>query len=231
VYVGRAVGFTILNTFIGLRWIIAHQLEDCQNDRRSGVRTVATQHLVAVSHILFTVELASACGVVAAMSYFIPSVGITGFAYAVGRGSKPLSPVSYYEFHDFYCVVWPITVAVLLASRDPVFLSMLFLAVTFVERNLRLKFQRAFAGFIVSLKEAIQRELFPRWFAMPSPTLGAQAGCAQLQKLRLNAIHLCARHAHAVTPPLLSFHAWGTTPRGEHLLYSRPCSAPLPTLR
>jgi cytochrome P450/4-hydroxybenzoate polyprenyltransferase len=175
-----AVGFTILNTFIGLRWIILHQLEDFQNDRRSGVRTVATQQpperLVAVSHILFTVELASACGVVAAMSYFIPSVGLTGFAYAVGRGSKPLSPVSYYEFHDFYCVVWPITVAVLLASWDPVFLSMLFLAVTFVEPNLRLKFQRAFAGFTVSLKEAVQRELFPRLFAMPSPTLGAQAG-------------------------------------------------------
>lgn len=86
-----AVGFTALSTLIGLCWIIVHQLQDRKNDRRSGVRTLATaedpQTLVAVLHVLCSLECACACGVLATMSYFVdPTVGLAAFAYAVGRG-------------------------------------------------------------------------------------------------------------------------------------------------
>jgi len=147
-----AVGLTVLSTLIGLRWIIAHQLQDRDNDRRSGVHTVATaqnpQHLVAMSHVLFTFEFACACAVVATMSYFVPPVGVAALAYTGGlgaprRGDKPALPVAHSEY--FYCVVWPITLAVMLSFQDPVFLSMLFVAFTFVPRNVWLNFRVAFA--------------------------------------------------------------------------------------
>jgi cytochrome P450/4-hydroxybenzoate polyprenyltransferase len=168
------VGFSVLSTLIGLRWIIAHQLQDRENDRGSGVRTLATeqdpQHLVALLHVLFSLECTCACAVVATMSYFVsPALGVAAFAYAVGRSGKPFSAA---EFDKFYCVVWPITLAVLLALRDPVFLPMLFVAITF-ERDLRMKFHAAYAGFIIALKAIIPRQLFPSLFQYPSGALAA----------------------------------------------------------
>ena len=144
-----AVGLTVLSTLIGLRWIIDHQLQDRDNDRRSGVHTVATaqdpQRLIAMSHVLFTFEFACACAVVATMSYFVPPVGVAALAYTGGLGArgKPPSPVTHSEY--FYCVVWPITLAVMLSFQDPVFLSMLFVAFTFVPRNGWQNFRAAFA--------------------------------------------------------------------------------------
>jgi len=147
-----AVGLTVLGTLIGLRSIVVHQLQDRENDRRSGVHTVATaqnpQRLVAMLHVLFTLEFACACAVVATMSYFMPPVVVAALAYAGGlgaprRGGKPPSPVAHSQY--FYFRVWPITLAVMLSFQDPVFLSMLFVAFTFVPRNEWLDFRAAFA--------------------------------------------------------------------------------------
>jgi cytochrome P450/4-hydroxybenzoate polyprenyltransferase len=149
-----AGALTVLSTVIGLRWIIVHQLGDRENDRRSGVHTVATeqdpQRLVALSHVLFSVEFVCACGVLAMMSYFAPPVGVAALAYAAGLGAaglggKPSPPVTYSEYNNFYCVIWPITLAAMLPSRDPVFFSVLFVAFTLVPPNVWSKFRAAFA--------------------------------------------------------------------------------------
>jgi 4-hydroxybenzoate polyprenyltransferase len=62
-----AVGLIVLSTLIGLRSIVVHQLRDRDNDRRSGVLTVATaenpQRLVAMLHVFFRFEFACACAV------------------------------------------------------------------------------------------------------------------------------------------------------------------------
>jgi cytochrome P450/4-hydroxybenzoate polyprenyltransferase len=159
-----ALAFTVLNTVIGLRFIILHQLLDRDHDQRSGVHTVATneepQRLVAWVHKIFLVEVAVACVTLAAMSHVALGVGTAALGYATSLGRLPLSrvsrrmfydtfsPISYYALQDFYCIVWPITLAVLLTARNPVFLPVVFVAVGLVRRPLQTKFAAALAALM-----------------------------------------------------------------------------------
>jgi tetratricopeptide (TPR) repeat protein len=108
------------------------------------VHTVATTHgplrLVALLRVLFAFEIACACAVVAAMSYREPLLGVAALAYAAGlllssRRSVPLSPASYDVFSNFYCVIWPISLAILLAVENPVFLPAVFVAMGLVDHT------------------------------------------------------------------------------------------------
>ena len=141
-----AFGFTALSTLIGLRFIIVHQLADAANDRRGGIATPATEQgparLVALLYGLFALEIAVACGTVAAMALTAPLLAIPALAYAVlrilgrirGRG---IEPVSYFVFSDFYHVVWPISLSLLLAARNPLFLLGTGAVVALVQQQIR----------------------------------------------------------------------------------------------
>jgi 4-hydroxybenzoate polyprenyltransferase len=148
-----AVALSVLGTLIGLRFIIVHQLRDRANDLRSGVHTLATEQdpriLMALLRGLFALEIACACAVVAAMAYFEPPMGAAALAYAAGlviaiRRGRPVSPLHYFVFSGFYHVIWPITLAVLLAVRNPLFLPVVFVAVALVQRQARLNFRAIF---------------------------------------------------------------------------------------
>jgi hypothetical protein len=91
---------------------------------------------------MFILELASVCFAVAEMSCVAPGVGMAALAYAVSLGSAPVSPLSYFALFDWYCITWPITLAVLLTAHNPAFLPLVFVALALVQRQLRLKIWR-----------------------------------------------------------------------------------------
>ena len=144
---GVAVLITALNTLIGIRYIAVHQLRDRQNDLRSGVHTIATEHgperLIPLLKALFGLEAVFAFAAAAATSYVEPPFAAAALAYAVGlivwkRRGIPLSPVSYNAFSTFYCVVWPVGLALLLTVENPVFLPAVLLALGLMDRSTRL---------------------------------------------------------------------------------------------
>lgn len=148
-----AIGLTVLNTLIGLRFIIVHQLLDRTNDQRTGVRTVATQHrpqpLVALLRLLFVPEIACACLCMVAMCRIAPWLGIAALAYTGGlaialRRGRTISPLTYFVFGGFYHAVWPIALALLLAWRNPWFLAIAAIAAALVQRQARSSFRAAF---------------------------------------------------------------------------------------
>jgi 4-hydroxybenzoate polyprenyltransferase len=143
---GVTVLMTALNTLIGIRYIAVHQLRDRQNDRRSGVHTVATErrpeHLIPLLRALFGLEAACACAAAAATSYVEPPFAAAVLAYAASliiwrRRGIPLSPISYNAFSTFYLAVWPISLAVLLAVENPVFVPVVLLAFFLMDHSTR----------------------------------------------------------------------------------------------
>ena len=150
-----AVGFVILNTLIGLRFIIVHQLRDRGNDQRAGVRTVATEvdprSLVSVLHGLFALEIIVACGVTAAMARDVPLLGLAALTYAgvltvlAWRGQS-VSPRAYFVFYSFYCVIWPFALGLPLAARNPAYLFALVVLFALVQRHAWGRFRASFAG-------------------------------------------------------------------------------------
>jgi cytochrome P450/4-hydroxybenzoate polyprenyltransferase len=164
-----AWGFVVLNTLIGLRFIIVHQLLDRGNDQRAGVRTVATQsdprNLVSVLRRLFALEIICACAVVGAMAYnTTPLLGGTALAYAsvlavlAWRG-RTISPLAYFVFYGFYCVIWPIALALSLALHNSLYVSVLCVAAALVQRHARLRFRAAFLKPVNALGPALPARL------------------------------------------------------------------------
>jgi cytochrome P450/4-hydroxybenzoate polyprenyltransferase len=148
-----AVALCVLGSLIGLRFIIVHQLRDRTNDQRAGVATLATEQnpeqLLKVLRVLFGLEIGCACVTVAAMAYLEPPFAVAVLGYAVGlmvsvRRGKAISPLVYFVFGGFYHVIWPISMAVLLAVRNPLFLSVVFVTVALVQRQARLSFRATF---------------------------------------------------------------------------------------
>jgi 4-hydroxybenzoate polyprenyltransferase len=141
---GVAVLMTALNTLIGIRYIAVHQLRDRQNDRRSGVRTVATERrpeqLIPLLRALFGLEAACACAAAAVTSYVEPPFAVAVLAYAASlviwrRRGIPLSPISYNAFSTFYSAVWPLGLALLVAVENPVFVPALLLAIILMDNS------------------------------------------------------------------------------------------------
>ena len=164
-----AVLFCILGTILGVRHIIIHQLLDRDNDLTAGVRTVATQYSPQrverlLIYGLFPLEVFCGFATVAAMSYFEHPLGLVGLAYAalliiVSAQGRQLSPLSYATFWEFYYVIWPISLSVLLAIRNPMFLSVVAVSIALVAGEARRIFSAMFA-----VKQAIPAR------KPPSPT-------------------------------------------------------------
>lgn len=129
--------FFLLFCLIGVRWILVHQLMDLKNDLEVGIRTFTielgykrTKHFLR--NIVFPLELIS---LAALWGWFIirnPGLWMLPLGYLIivainwvlwkGIG-LPYSFVSYgrLPLSDFYYAYWPLTLATVLALRQPVF--------------------------------------------------------------------------------------------------------------
>lgn len=142
-----AVALCILGTVIGLRFILIHQLRDSANDAQAGVNTFGTVYGTALLtrllwQFLFPLELACLGVTVIAMGYSIPAVWALGGVYLLGLGMRQrtawqgLSPLTYGLFADLYAVYWPLTLAAVLAVRNPIFLAVLAFTILWLSPSL-----------------------------------------------------------------------------------------------
>ena len=132
-----ALSLCILNTLIGLRYIVVHQITDKEADLKSNVRTVATitgndflRKLLI--YVIFPIEILFLVIAVYLMSKELHEVGIIGIIYIVwftlntlmpGRKNKERLPVlSYHIFSDFYHLLLPLFLSALLVQKDITFL-------------------------------------------------------------------------------------------------------------
>ena len=146
---------TLLATLIGLRYIIVHQLHDRANDLRAGLRTVATQRdpeaiRRLLSRAVFLAEIACALATVAAMARHEPLLLVPALAFAASlpllhRRGKPLVAESYDALAGFYDVIWPVTLALLLAAREPLFLPVVLVALALGLQKARRRLRAALA--------------------------------------------------------------------------------------
>jgi cytochrome P450/4-hydroxybenzoate polyprenyltransferase len=136
-----------LGTCIGLRFIVIHQLHDRENDQRAGIRTFATEHSPSglasfASRVIFPAEIASACLMAVAISYSAPFFALpfvlylAKFPILLVRGFR-LVILTYGVFSDFYCIVLPIGLAILLAADTPRFFWLVPLAVAISWQQIR----------------------------------------------------------------------------------------------
>jgi 1,4-dihydroxy-2-naphthoate octaprenyltransferase len=136
-----ALGVCILGTLIGLRAILWHQLLDKETDSVLGVRTFVVSRGAALSrgllrNVIFPLEMAALFMVVAAMSRRFPLFTIAPLALMAWMAARVLlHQVKYMttvkEFTrilaEFYEVILPLLLAVLLVERDIRFgLALLF---------------------------------------------------------------------------------------------------------
>jgi 4-hydroxybenzoate polyprenyltransferase len=152
-----AIAVCVLSTLIGCRYIVIHQIRDCEADTRAGIRTAATvlgadglRRLT--ERLVFPLEAASLCITVALMSMELPPVGLMAAAYVLWlflrKGWEPeakrrLSPLSYQLLADFYFVYWPLLLAALLAGRNILFLTVLLFNLIWQSRMLRTEARHA----------------------------------------------------------------------------------------
>ena len=129
--------FSLLCFFIGLRWIIAHQIWDYENDLNSGVRTYA----IRVGKdplqdwfkwIVFPIELALLASLIVYYFNRLPWLSILFGIYLVwlwlSFRSRRQAGLSLSLFNsdwiplaDFYFIVWPLSLAFYLALEQPFF--------------------------------------------------------------------------------------------------------------
>jgi 4-hydroxybenzoate polyprenyltransferase len=129
--------FGLLYFFIGLRWIIGHQIWDFENDLKSGVITYTTQVGKEsmqnwLSRFVFPAELSLLAGLVL---YYLKPLAWLCVLFAVYLVWLWLSSLSrrragfppslftngWIPLADFYFIVWPLSLALYLALRQPFF--------------------------------------------------------------------------------------------------------------
>ena len=134
-----SICLTVMTSFIGLRYILVHQVWDEHADRRSQVETVATRYGGAVvtrtiTRVLFPLEIASLIACVATMAMSYPLILIAAGWYALSiaffsrfsdLGRQAYQPFGYMTFAGFYFFYLPLTLAIHLAIREPMFLPIL----------------------------------------------------------------------------------------------------------
>ena len=143
-----AVALCVLNTLIGARYIVVHQILDAHDDTRAGIDTFATTHdagflRAVLTRWLFPLELASLTSAILLMGWNVPAVWGMAPVYAawlvIRRRRQPrwrMSPVSYSLFADLYYAFWPLLLAAALALSDPAFAGALIFTIVWLFRNL-----------------------------------------------------------------------------------------------
>jgi predicted O-linked N-acetylglucosamine transferase (SPINDLY family)/4-hydroxybenzoate polyprenyltransferase len=154
-----AAALCILSTVIGLRYILIHQLRDSRADAQSGVSTFGTVYGAAfltrlLRQVLLPLELACLGATIILMGYSIPAIWALGGVYLLRLGLRQpgavwrgLSPLTYGQFGDLYCVYWPLTLATVLAVRNLAFLTILAFSIVWLLPNLAVLTGNALEGF------------------------------------------------------------------------------------
>jgi 4-hydroxybenzoate polyprenyltransferase len=145
--------FCALSTAIGLCYIVAHQIDDLENDLLAGIRTPATlwgrQRLRGLlSHAILPIELVCFCVTMGLFGRRFPVLGLVAVGYALliwwrwNRATRPLQWwfVAQYLFtytNQFCMVYLPLTLSGLLAFQDPVFAPVVAVTCLWQWRHLR----------------------------------------------------------------------------------------------
>jgi len=135
----------VLFTLIGLRWILLHQVVDLAQDERSRVRTFvrasgSDRALFLLSRGVFPLELAVLAAWLVSAARDLPMLWLVmlvylGYLRALGylwRRTWPPFHWSQYWLHplaDFYEIVWPLFLGIVLVVSNPAFSPLLFLLI------------------------------------------------------------------------------------------------------
>lgn len=135
--------YLTLTLIIGLRWMLAHQLGDLENDKQSQVKTYATQKNAAFikTYMVWVFNLELILVVVLGLALSYPPLWLVYLAYFIlslvftyASKSTPwqmlqTSSSAYVVLADFYFIYWPLGFALLLSLHSPyMFASLVFLA-------------------------------------------------------------------------------------------------------
>lgn len=127
----------MLFELIGIRWILVHQILDIENDRKFGVSTFTTEVGFCKANRLlrcffFPLELVCLCIFLYMQIVSIPFLWVVPCIYGLvvlakwvlwkGHG-KPymLETFSRQPLEDFYYILWPLGLALLLAVKQPTY--------------------------------------------------------------------------------------------------------------
>lgn len=145
-----SAAITLAATLVGLRYILVHQLIDHAADHKARLRTFVTvngrDRAIRLIRILFPLEAASLAVAVLGMVLVAPALILLAVLYpvllllkgrALARIGKPYTPVSYALFNDIYSVYLPLSLALVVAARSPVFLPALLLTLLIQLKPLR----------------------------------------------------------------------------------------------
>jgi 4-hydroxybenzoate polyprenyltransferase len=135
-----SIAITVAGTLLGLRYMLVHQIADYRADVRAGLRTFGVKHgqqkTARVIRVLFPFEAASLAVAVFGMGWVAPAMGAVGvlyillFSWRTWMGAKVgerVTPVSYGMLSNFYVLYWPVSMAAILAWREPLFAIVLVL--------------------------------------------------------------------------------------------------------
>ncbi len=148
-----AVAFALHGTFMGLRFMLLHQLSDRESDLVTGIRTVATRETRErlegwITRVLAPLEVAA---IGATLAWTVPRapLGVAlalGLAYLGRRGSR-LPALSYGFLGELYHLGLPIGLALALTIREPAGLVLLATALALAASVEDYAFYRVF-GFL-----------------------------------------------------------------------------------
>jgi cytochrome P450/4-hydroxybenzoate polyprenyltransferase len=169
-----AVLIVLHGTVVGVRFIVLHQILDRDNDRRSGVRTIAAAEradwlVPFVRSWLFPLEIASAALALLLTIPAHPAVALAPLAYGAfllrsHRRGRTITALSYGVFFEFYCLFWPAALALALAVENPFFLPAVLGTVWLVQ-------SKAIEIMAANLAPAPSLPSPPRPPAAPAPQL------------------------------------------------------------
>lgn len=128
---------SVLYTFIGLRWILGHQLWDIENDRSTGIHTFTTKYgervsrrilvyLVAPLEVLFLIlTVINYRGILPWLVYILGFYSIW-FGITLWRRNKHGIPFTVFSpewipLADFYFILWPLSLVASLAINHPLY--------------------------------------------------------------------------------------------------------------
>jgi 4-hydroxybenzoate polyprenyltransferase len=149
-----SIAIVLGGTLVGIRYMLVHQILDYNADMKAGLRTFVTafgrEKTAKLIRAMFPIECASLAAALIGMAVISPGMILLGVAFLallawqariVKRMKKKLTPVSYGLLADFYCVYWPLALAVAVTVHDPMFLPALVLTIICQLRQIRTEWQ------------------------------------------------------------------------------------------
>lgn len=135
-----SIAIAVAGTLLGVRYMLVHQIADYKADVRAGLRTFGVvrgqQATARVIRVLFPFEAASLAVAVFGIGWVAPAMGVVGALYLLlfswrtwmgAKAGEKVTPVSYGMLSNFHILYWPVSMAAILAWREPLFTVVLLL--------------------------------------------------------------------------------------------------------